>query len=154
MLGTFISSCLQVSTISYFALFVQARFGKENYNPVLIGVTFSGCALGTIFASPFYTVVSSAIGRKNAMIFGSVIMLCMNTACGCLGYMGREHVNSFLALTFMCRLVLGYADGQVITTINSIICTSEKRDMYLGLANASRGLGSIAGPVIGAIVYA
>lgn len=90
MLGTFISSCLQVSIISYFALFVQSRFGKENFSSVLVGATFSGCALGAIFCSPFYAKVSEALGRKNTIIFGSTIMLCMNTACGCLGYMSRD----------------------------------------------------------------
>ena len=54
----------------------------------------------------------------------------------------------------MFRLVLGYADGQVICTINSIFCSTDKRDLYLALGNASTGIGAIVGPVIGALVYA
>lgn len=54
----------------------------------------------------------------------------------------------------MFRLVLGYADGQVICTINSIFCSTESRDLYLALGNAATGIGAIVGPIIGAVVYA
>ena len=109
--STFVLSCIMVSIITYFALFVESKFGKEHYNAFWVGIVFSATAMGAIMGSSIYSSVAASFGRKNTVIFACVVMLCMNTCCGCLGYMPNDQPQLFLVITFFFRLVLGYADG-------------------------------------------
>lgn len=90
MMYSFVSMCLQLEDISYLALFIEARFGAENYSALLTGIIFASFAIGTILSTPFYSSVSVALGHKNTLVFAATVMLCSNTCCGCLGYIPTD----------------------------------------------------------------
>lgn len=53
----------------------------------------------------------------------------------------------------MFRLIMGYADGQCLVTINSLICATDEKDRNLALTAASAGIGALVGPVVGSFIY-
>ena len=61
---------------------------------------------------------------------------------------------SFLTIAFILKLLLGFADGQVNTTVYSMAMTNVNRDYYVALLITSGGFGAMFAPVIGSYFFA
>ena len=66
--------------------------------------------------------------------------------------MASDH---FITLMMILRFLQGYCDSLINITSYSIIMQtfSKEKEIYLGYAEASTGLGITFGPIIGSIIF-
>jgi MFS family permease len=97
-------------------------------------------SLGAIVALPFVPTVTDRFGRRNAIIFGSIIMVigaALQTAsqnCGLFRHFGDDGLMIFLlvAMFVIARLILGVGIVFAIVAASSLIgglCSREHLDI-------------------------
>jgi MFS family permease len=91
-------------------------------------------------------------GRKNCLIYGTLIVSLSSFSFGYAGYSATK--ETFFMTSAIARLFQGVGDAIISASISSIISIEfrEKQDEYIGYFNMAYGFGVCLGPVIGSIV--
>ena len=95
------------------------------------------------------------MGRKNAIIVGFLCMITANTGLGLLSHIPDDNWVLFFVLSILIRFLQGYGDS-LATTVDLALITanfSENRIKYVGIMEASAGVGMILGPPVGGLIY-
>lgn len=153
-----------LSLESFFPVFVQNKYNSktdkfgnkiEQISTVQIALCFSCFEIACIILSKFNSVSINKIGRKNSIIFGLFLMITCNCGIGSLYYMPEDYPQLFISLMMILRFLQGYCDSLINITSYSIIMQtfSKEKEIYLGYAEASTGLGITFGPIIGSIIF-
>jgi MFS family permease len=92
------------------------------------------------------------LGRKNCLIFGTLILSLSSLSFGYAGYSATK--KTFFMTSAIARLFQGVGVAIISVSISSIISIEfpEKQDVYIGYFNIAYGFGVCLGPVIGSIV--
>ena len=146
-----------LSLESFFPVFVKNKYNKnfEQISTVQVAFCFSCFEISCIILSKFNSVSINKMGRKNAIIFGLCLMVICNFGIGTLYYMPEDKPLLFISLMMILRFLQGYCDSLINITSYSIIMQtfSKEKEIYLGYAEASTGIGITFGPIIGSIIF-
>lgn len=95
----------------------------------------------------------NSIGRRKTMIIAILLMGFATASFGAASYCQSGY--GFYSISLIARLVSGFADGMISTTVPAMIVIEFTNDteFYIGLCEASLGIGLMLGPVIGVFVY-
>ena len=147
-----------LSLESFFPVFVKNKYnknGEERISTVQIALCFSCFEISCILLSKFNSVSINKMGGKNSIICGLLLMITCNFGIGSLYYMPGDHPQLFISLMMILRFLQGYCNSLINITSYSIIMQtfSKEKEIYLGYAEASTGLGITFGPIIGSIIF-
>ena len=87
----------------------------------MIAVAMSAFNLSGLLCAPIHAMTISKMGRKNAIIFGILLVLISNTCMGLISLLDKDDWKLFFGLSFFIRFVQGYGDSLTMTTGFSVI---------------------------------
>ena len=93
------------------------------------------------------------IERYQIIMFGSFLIIAQTALLGCLEYV--DSTRAFVGLSFLAQVMGGFGAGDNSTASMAIMSSFSKtdREKYLGWIQAANGLGLLAGPISGAILF-
>ena len=105
-----------------------------------------------VFA-PLFGFLLNKMGRKNVLILGC---LCESIAMFCFGlFVLIENPITYGVMSFLCRVIEGFGNGCLNSATSSIISFNYADNMgnLMGLTQTFTGLGMLAGPIFGSLLY-
>ena len=121
----------------------------------MVAIAMSMFQLAGVVCPPIHSVTMVKMGRKNAIIVGFLCMIIANTGLGLLSWIPDDSWILFFVLSILIRFLQGYGDS-LATTVDLALITanfSENRIKYVGIMEASAGVGMILGPPMGGLIY-
>ncbi|KAI8647171.1 major facilitator superfamily domain-containing protein [Parasitella parasitica] len=95
---------------------------------------------------PLYGRISDAFGRKNSLLFATIVFFIGSGLCG---------ASTSLWALVISRAIAGIGGGGM-NTLSAIICSDlvslRERGTYQGYANIAYGLGSVVGAPLGGLI--
>ncbi|KAL9537420.1 hypothetical protein MBANPS3_011793 [Mucor bainieri] len=95
---------------------------------------------------PLYGRISDAFGRKNALLFATIVFFVGSALCG---------ASTNLWALVISRAIAGIGGGGM-NTMSAVICSDlvslRERGKYQGYANIAYGLGSVIGAPLGGLI--
>ena len=125
----------------------------HSINSTLVGVTLAMFEASVLLSSPLVSVALQRVGRKRFIIIGNSCMIAATVGFGVTYHI--ENDIAFFVISIALRLIQGFGDAACSTSIFSIIGQEfpNNRDEYLGYVEGAVGVGLMAGPVIGQLIY-
>ena len=122
MLTSLVIFSLQANMTVYLPLCINTKFdGEEHITYTMVAFALSANVLAQVLFMPMYDQVDKTLGRKNAVMFAYAILILMSTMTAVLFYTPKRFWLEFYLLLVVCRIVSGYAEGQLMATTNTII---------------------------------
>eukprot|EP00347_Sterkiella_histriomuscorum_P003211 403365165 len=120
---------------------------------IQISFILSAFEISGLIFSPFIGKNLNAVGRKNTILIGEIIMIISTVALGATQYITNQ--DWYLYTSLLLRFIQGIGSAQVQTSCYAIITFvfSDNREKYIGMAEAIAGVGLMVGPVIGGFFY-
>ena len=133
---------------SFFPVEAAARGMGED----LIGITFAMFAAVAFACSPIAAQMMSRHGRKRVYLCGLSLVALATTAFGATAKLSG---TAFTMAALVLRLVQGVGSALEETAAYAIVASldPDRTSLYLGLCELSTGLGYMAGPAIGGLLY-
>ena len=141
------------SAYSSIAPFYPYEAVKKGLPPEILGFIFAGYSLSMCLFAPLFGALLNKLGRKNVLIMGC---LCEAIAMFCLGlFVLIEDPVTYGIMSFLCRVVEGFGNGCLNSATSSIISFNYADNMgnLMGLTQTFTGLGMLAGPIFGSVLY-
>lgn len=117
-----------------------------------IGYLFSIYAIIAFFFSPVSGKVMNKIGRKNVLLIGGII-----ESLGLLvfGFVIDLEGNAFVTISVIGRMLMGIGGSALLITCFAVISNQypESMEAKIGIMEAIGGVGLMAGPAIGGVLY-
>ena len=120
---------------------------------IVNGFIFAGYSLSMCLFAPLFGALLNKLGRKNVLIMGC---LCEAIAMFCFGlFVLIEDPVTYGIMSFLCRVVEGFGNGCLNSATSSIISFNYADNMgnLMGLTQTFTGLGMLAGPIFGSVLY-
>jgi len=132
------------------------RFVSDNHksiNSLLVGVTLAMFEASVLLSSPLVSLGLQRVGRKRFIIIGNICMILATVGFGLTYHIKDDTI--FLLVSIALRLVQGFGDAACSTSIFSIIGQEfpNNRDEFLGYVEGAVGMGLMAGPIIGQLIF-
>lgn len=145
---------LSVSCYSVIAPFMPLEIVKKGVDENVMGWIIGVFSLALIIVSPFMSYVIDRIGRRNPIIYGSLML----GICFWMFTLVHQIESKFwfTTLLFVFRIIQGVATVLIQVTCLSIVSTfyTSNRQLMLGLLSAMDGTGMMLGPLIGTGLFA
>ena len=145
---------LYLNISSFYPLYVSGTF-PQDYNTTMIAIAISAFDLAGVVFSPLHIGLIGKLGRKNALLIANILLALTNGCLGALSYFNNDQWIEFFVASVVVRIVQGYADSLAMTAVFAIVASvfHEDKAKYIGICEAVGGLGLMAGPPIGSIIY-
>jgi MFS family permease len=138
------------TVISPFYPAVALRRGVPEW---LIGIIFSFFPIASLLLSPFLPALMFALGKTPILILGLFLVAASNILISFL-----ESFSPAVAITasFLSRILSGLGSACSNVSSNAILASDypENLSKYIAIVQAFGGLGLVAGPSIGSLLYA
>jgi MFS family permease len=141
------------SAYSSIAPFYPGEAVKKGVDEAFIGLIFAGYSTSIFLFSPLFGYMLNKIGRKKVLMIGC---LCQGIAMLCFTiFIYVENPYAFGIISFFIRFTEGFGNGCINSSSSSIISHSYPDNMsnLIGLIQTFTGLGMLAGPLIGSMLY-
>ena len=126
---------------------------SKGLNEKQVGYIFSLYALVAFFLSPVNGKIMNKIGRKNVLLVGGV-----TESLGMLlfSWVVTLEGNAFLTFSIIARILMGAGGSALLVTCFAVISNQFPDEMEgkIGIMETLGGVGLMAGPFIGGILYA
>ena len=92
-------------------------------------------------------------GRIYVFMCGSVVIITYISLLGYLDYVNNQYY--FIVLSFIARILGGFGAGANSTACMAILISFDSidRERYIGMIEASLGLGLLLGPFVGSLFF-
>jgi len=141
------------SAYSSIAPFYPYEAVKKGLPSETLGFIFAGYSISMFVFAPLFGALLNKVGRKNVLILGC---LCESIAMFCFGlFVLIDSPVTYGVLSFLCRVIEGFGNGCLNSATSSIISFNYPDNMgnLMGLTQTFTGLGMLAGPIFGSILY-
>lgn len=141
------------SAYSSIAPFYPYEAVKKGLPSETLGFIFAGYSISMFVFAPLFGALLNKVGRKNVLIVGC---LCESIAMFCFGlFVLIDTPVTYGILSFLCRVIEGFGNGCLNSATSSIISFNYPDNMgnLMGLTQTFTGLGMLAGPIFGSILY-
>lgn len=141
------------SAYSSIAPFYPYEAVKKGLPTECLGFIFAGYSLSMCVFAPLFGALLNKVGRKNVLILGC---LCESIAMFCFGlFVYIQDPLTYGIMSFLCRVIEGFGNGCLNSATSSIISFNYADNMgnLMGLTQTFTGLGMLAGPIFGSILY-
>lgn len=141
------------SAYSSIAPFYPYEAVKKGLPEETLGFIFAGYSISMFVFAPMFGAMLNKFGRKNVLILGC---LCESIAMFCFGlFVLIESPVCYGIMSFLCRVIEGFGNGCLNSATSSIISFNYADNMgnLMGLTQTFTGLGMLAGPIFGSILY-
>ena len=117
-----------------------------------IGYLFSLYAIVAFCFSPISGKVMNKIGRKNVLLIGGITE---SIGMFIFGFAEDLEGNAFVTLSIIARILMGAGGSALLITCFAVISNIYPEDMEakIGIMETIGGVGLMAGPAIGGILY-
>ena len=141
------------STYTIIAPFLPLELVRKEVSETLSGYIFAIYSLSIIFGSPLMCSVIQKVGRRTTITLGSALMGVTFIVFGLIGHI--ESTVAYVTFALAARLLQGLATVSIQVTCYSIATNffPVKKMRLIGLIEAATGLGMIAGPFIGTVLF-
>ena len=140
------------SVYAVLAPFYPTEAIKKGMTVAEIGYLFSLYALIAFFFAPVSGKVMNKIGRKNVLLIGGII-----ESIGMLifAFVIDLEGHAFIAFSIIARVFMGAGGSALLVTCFAVISNIYPEDMEdkIGIMETLGGVGLMAGPAIGGILY-
>lgn len=136
------------------APFYPIKAKEKGVKVMWIGVVIGTMAIFQIIGSFMVGHYLKQLGGRNCVIFTSTLLIIFQTTClGLLEYVDSD--DWFLYFSFIAQLFGGLGAGGNSTSSMAILSSfpHHEREKYIGLVEASFGIGLLFGPLIGSMLY-
>lgn len=109
---------------------------------------------GSFIVAAFVTgkILLNYIDRMKGCYIGGILIIINLIGIGSLGYL--EDNDLIIRLSFMFQMIGGMGNGINSPSALAVLSSyKEKRESYIAINQAVAGLGSLAGPMLGALLY-
>eukprot|EP00347_Sterkiella_histriomuscorum_P000894 403374114 len=139
---------------SFLPVFVDQKY-KGEINLTMTGLIISIFEVAAFIFSPIVGHYLQKMGRKNAIIYGIIIMAVSTTLNGVISLVDADMPQAFFWASMVARFFQGMGDAFIQTSSFSLITIefSDDQEKYLGWAEAATGMGLAIGPTLGSLVY-
>lgn len=141
------------SAYSSIAPFYPYEAVKKGLPAETLGFIFAGYSLSMCVFAPLFGLLLNRVGRKNVLVLGC---LCESIAMFCFGlFVYFKDPVTYGVMSFLCRVIEGFGNGCLNSATSSIISFNYADNMgnLMGLTQTFTGLGMLAGPIFGSILY-
>ncbi|KAF9881658.1 hypothetical protein CkaCkLH20_00804 [Colletotrichum karsti] len=142
----FASLCIMVLAVSLDATMlaeITSQLGGSTLEAFWASISFM---LGVVVTQPIYTSASDVLGRKMSIYTACVLFIIGSVIFA---------VSKSMSIAISGRVIQGLGGGglDVVTEIIiADITTLKERPLWIGLLSVPMALGSLAGPIIGALL--
>lgn len=145
-----------ISVVNMNVELIMPTYVSHNHatlNEVDVSFILIAFEVGAFIFSPIAGIVMSGTGRKNSILIGYILMIIADICVALTQFIIND--NLFLYSNIVFRFLKGVGDVWIENTIFSIIMIKypKNREKFIGLAEAAAGVGFMAGPAIGGILF-
>lgn len=140
---------------SSIAPFFPDEAQKKGLPEASLGFIFSGYSISMCLFSPLYGSMLTNIGRKNVLVMGCLFESIAMFVLGFMDKMSDDRAALYGTLCFFCRFIEGFGNGCLNSATFSIIQFSygDNAGNLIGLTQTFTGLGMLAGPILGSVLF-
>jgi MFS family permease len=134
--------------------FYPIKAKEKGVTVVWVGIVIGTMAVFQIISSFLVGRYLNELGGRNTVIFMATIMIILQALIlGSLEYV--EDDQTFLWWSFIAQIFGGMGAGANSTSSMAILSSfsQDEREKYIGIVEASFGVGLLFGPLIGAFFY-
>lgn len=133
--------------------FLPLELDKYGIDITWNGFIFGSHALAVILGSLEVPSLIEKFGRKGLLVSGITMMSVSMIGFGLVEVC--PNAGTVIALSIFLRIVGGVSASFIQTTSYSIVSIvyADQRQKYLGILEASMGIGTICGPSVGSLLY-
>lgn len=100
----FTCGTLYLNIVSFYPLFVDTHY-RDAISTFKVSVAMSAFQFAGVICTPIHAITISKMGRKNAMIIGTICMLIANTCLGMLALISYDKPQTFYICSLLVRFL-------------------------------------------------